>query len=180
MIKRTAKKILDILLNLQQHSLFHGNLKPENIMIDDNNEIELSDSKTTAEMRTKSLNEIRYLSPEVINQDVLTIFSDVWSFGIVMLELALGRDNFLNTNLLSLETNKIKNLFRETEKYTETMIDFISLCFKRNRVLRSTIQNLLNHDWLKSIREETIQRGLFKTSEFHTNVINRSPQIGKF
>uniref|UniRef100_A0A7C9B0U3 Receptor-like serine/threonine-protein kinase n=1 Tax=Opuntia streptacantha TaxID=393608 RepID=A0A7C9B0U3_OPUST len=93
--------------------IVHCDIKPENILLDDNYNAKVSDfglAKLTSQKdrRDRSLASVRgtrgYLAPEWIANLPITSKSDVYSYGMVLLETVSGRRNFE----VSGETNRKK------------------------------------------------------------------------
>ena len=94
---RIIRDVSKALNEIHRQSLIHQNLKPENILINDNNSFVISDmalSKSTrATMSKESMDRytssIAYKAPES-KLGKSTIKSDIWSLGAITFELLIG------------------------------------------------------------------------------------------
>ncbi|KAF8025072.1 hypothetical protein BT93_F2044 [Corymbia citriodora subsp. variegata] len=86
-----------------QEPIIHGNIKPENILLDESYNAKVSDfglSKlwNPGDYTSPALSSIRgtrgYLAPEQLANQPVTLKSDVYSFGLVLLEMVGGRRSF--------------------------------------------------------------------------------------
>lgn len=140
------------------------NLKPENILIDNNNELKITDFGISkiAERKSSSpikvIENMRYFSPEALNAgdnlSIITFKSDIWSYGIVILESAFGRDTYRNTDIMEIDQEKVKAEFDKRGGYSNEMRDFIARCFTERAEERPSVDDLLSDDWFNDVRFE--------------------------
>ncbi|KAG5251565.1 U-box domain-containing protein [Salix suchowensis] len=105
---RIAAELCSALIFLhssKQQSIVHGDLKPANILLDENFVTKLSDfgicrllyhkegsSNNTTICRTDPKGTFTYMDPEFLSTGELTPKSDVYSFGIILLRLLTARE----------------------------------------------------------------------------------------
>lgn len=84
-------QLLSALKHLQKYKIVHADIKLENIIINNNNEIKLIDfglSRVIESGKILQINNhigtIGYVSPEVMVDNYITIKTDVWSVGVLM------------------------------------------------------------------------------------------------
>ena len=79
------------MIYLHQHHTIHCDLRPENILLDDNLEAHITNfalSKlVSSDNQINFTDEFNYKAPEVINNDEYTYKSDIYSFGVLMYEV---------------------------------------------------------------------------------------------
>lgn len=95
-----GKQILSGLQHAHSKNVVHKDIKSQNILIDENKQIKITDFGTADILdeditRTQSLmGTPQYIAPEILNRDPLTNQSDIYSVGILMYELLVGKAPF--------------------------------------------------------------------------------------
>ncbi|HZG74122.1 MAG TPA: Stk1 family PASTA domain-containing Ser/Thr kinase, partial [Chondromyces sp.] len=120
-----VEKALDIMKQLvsaiafaHHHSIIHRDIKPQNILIDRNGTVKITDfgiamalSATSITQTNAVLGSVHYISPEQARGGIATRKSDIYSLGIVMFELLTGRLPFSGESAVSIA---LKHLQSET------------------------------------------------------------------
>ncbi|EEG26501.1 protein kinase domain-containing protein, partial [Corynebacterium matruchotii] len=94
------RSVLTGLAAVHNAGMVHRDLKPDNILIDGNHQVKLSDFglvRAASASQGKSnqiVGTVAYLSPEQVSGDDITTASDVYSAGIVLFELLTGTTPF--------------------------------------------------------------------------------------
>ena len=122
--------------------IVHRDIKPSNILIDSTGCIKLSDFGVSGKLAntigiaTTFAGTLTYMSPERIQGEGHSSNSDVWSFGLSLLECALGHFPFLavdeDKNAITFFEllHRIQNNPTELpDDYSEDFKDFVSLWF---------------------------------------------------
>ena len=112
-----------------------------------------------------------YMSPEVIkgsNEGRLGAI-DIWSLGCVILEMSTGRRPWAS---LDNEWAIMYNIAQgnppqlpSREQLSEQGIDFLKRCFERDPKRRASAAELLQCEWIKSIRQQVVPTAETPTSE---------------
>ena len=115
--------------------------------------------KSTLEYKL-DYDEHRYMSPERLNGEHYSYTSDVWSLGILVLTLMIGKLPFKDSALMfSFELIKAVSKGIEAWDLPDNLMtgrtllqDFVSKCIAINPDERSTAEELLKHPWIVSHR----------------------------
>lgn len=162
-IKSFSKQILLDIYDLIERGTIYGGLKPENILIDDFGGLKLADFGLARETNGYSKlstqiieGAMRYLSPELEYGIPQSEKSDVWAFGVVLLELAYGRGTYKDLDISRMDMTKIRKEFETKGGYSNEMSRFIAKCFERESADRATIKELLEDEWLEGVNINTV------------------------
>lgn len=170
--KLLTKQILEGLTYLNSNGFSHSNLKPNNILIEANGLVKLSDfftiskSKITQSNDNKivATNNICYLAPEIVLTAKKTIKSDIWSLGCIILELLTGNkpwgDQYNNINNISKEINK-GNSPKIPESLSKTAQNFLKSVFEIDENKRPSAVELLTDPFVLEINEKQENIGDF-------------------
>jgi|688.fasta_scaffold341276_1 serine/threonine protein kinase len=106
------------MLYLHENRVLHRDLKPQNILLQDD-KIKLCDFGFAKKMSasTNFLRSIKgtplYIAPEILQSKPYTHKVDIWSFGIILYELAYGKTPFYATTIPQLQPK----ILHEAVKY---------------------------------------------------------------
>lgn len=92
-IIRIIRKIVNGLMYLKENFIIHRDIKVENILINDEDDIKISDFGLSVKLDNiddtcnKSSGTIYYMSPQVVQEQEYSFETDVWSLGVLFYEL---------------------------------------------------------------------------------------------
>ena len=164
-----AFQILNGIAYIHKCKIAHMDIKPQNIVIDNELNTKLIDFSISLNYANKNLeNEIilpcrgtlLYMSKEVLNSEKIKIKDlnkvDLYSFGVVLYNLAFGSYPYELTYKeqddidLILEKMKNKKLdFKNDMNYSSYFIDFLRKLLEKDINKRINIYEALNHYWIK-------------------------------
>lgn len=158
-----AHHILTAIFNSWEKGFINIDIKPENILIDEFSLLKLTDlgfEKDTngqPKLSSKTIDGTgKYWPPELEYGESQSEKSDVWSLGVLLLELAYGRDTYSDSEIRSMDSNKIKEELEAKRGYSNEMVSFLLKCFERESIDRATIEELLRHKWLRDVDINTV------------------------
>ncbi|EEC80000.1 hypothetical protein OsI_21652 [Oryza sativa Indica Group] len=137
--------------------IIHRDLKPSNILINHMGEVKISDFGVSAIIASSSAQRdtftgtYNYMAPERISGQKHGYMSDIWSLGLVILELATGefpyprRESFYELLEAVVEHPPPS---APSDQFTEEFCSFVSACMQKKASDRSSAQILLNHPFL--------------------------------
>ena len=161
-----------ILLGLHYlHSLniMYRDMKPENILLDENGNAALADygiSKIIKEgEKTKSfVGTPDYVAPEIILQKGHNKMVDVWCFGIILYEMIYGLPPFYNKqqNIMLNNIIKINPTFPKMIKISPELEDIITLCLQKDpkkRIGNNGLEEIMKHKFFEPLDWELMKQG---------------------
>jgi serine/threonine protein kinase len=90
-----------------------------------------------------------YLSPELLNDEKYGKEVDVWSIGVLAYELCTGKAPFASKQDKDTRKKITKLDFSIPSNFSRELRDFVEGILKKNPEKRPTIEEVLNHRWLK-------------------------------
>ena len=165
-----AKQILNGLDFLHQSKIVHMDIKPQNILIDEKLNIKITDFSVSFSYKNYNRNEKivlpfsgtnLYMSPEIISRTKIDYEDcnkiDLFSLGVVLYNLAFEKFpydlSYYYTNNLGLLLTKINqsklSIPKLDRNYSKYFQNFLSGLLEKNIKKRTSIQEALNHPWIK-------------------------------
>jgi calcium-dependent protein kinase len=160
-------QILLALNYIHNKNIMHRDLKPENILLEsgdiNNLNIKLSDfgfATYYAPGESLQCGSPLYMAPEIVKSEKYTEKVDIWSTGVIAYILLSGRPPFGGKQKQEIYRN-IKNaelVFPDQywKNISAEAIDFIKLALTRDKTIRPSAQELIQHNWI-SLRASKAQ-----------------------
>ncbi|XP_076026591.1 death-associated protein kinase 2 isoform X1 [Genypterus blacodes] len=156
------KQLLDGVKYLHSKMIAHFDLKPENIMLLDRNvslpRIKLIDFGLAHRIEPGAdfkniFGTPEFVAPEIVNYEQLGLEADMWSIGVITYVLLSGASPFLGEskqetlgNISAMSYDFDEEFFSSTSELAK---NFIRQLLEKDTRKRMTIQDALNHPWIK-------------------------------
>jgi hypothetical protein len=155
---RICYDVLEGLKHMHSMNFVHRDIKSDNVLLNSKGEIKLADFGFSAELtqeklkRTSVIGTPYWMPPEVINGEEYDVKVDVWSLGIMVMEMCEGEPPYMDfpplRALFLITTKGIPPLAQE-DKWTKDLKDFRALCITVDPSARPDATGMLNHPFLK-------------------------------
>jgi serine/threonine protein kinase len=113
-VLRVTRDIATGMAYLHSRQILHGDLSSNNVIFDKDHVAKISDFGLSREFGgativTSALGTTSYMAPELLTSGKLNKASDVYSFGIILLEMLTGKRAFSGMRYVEVITNKLAN-----------------------------------------------------------------------
>ncbi|OAA58278.1 STE20 kinase [Cordyceps fumosorosea ARSEF 2679] len=147
------------LQHLHSKQIVHRDIKSDNVLIDSRGNVKITDfgycAKLTARRskRATMVGTTYWMAPEVVRQKRYGYKVDVWSLGIMAIEMAESEPPYMDMEpmraLYLIATGTAPPL-REPQRHSSLLKQFLATCLVVDAERRATIEVLLGHDFLRS------------------------------
>lgn len=151
------EQVTSAIEHAHQHGIIHRDIKPQNILIDENDNVKITDfgiatalSATTITQTNSVLGSVHYLSPEQARGGMANKKSDVYSLGIVMFELLTGRLPFSGESAVSIALKHLQTTTPSVKRWNPSVPQSVE-----NIVLKATAKDSFHrYDSVHEMKED--------------------------
>ncbi|XP_045805376.1 CBL-interacting protein kinase 5-like isoform X4 [Trifolium pratense] len=158
MARKYFQQLIEAVNHCHKRGVYHRDLKLENLLLDENGDLKVSDFGLSALLESKKKDGLlhttcgtpAYVAPEVIRQKGYDgAMADIWSCGIILYVLLAGYLPFNDKNLMEMYKKIAKAEFKFPQWFRSDAKRLIYRILDPDPRTRITINNIMQNSWFQ-------------------------------
>ncbi|KAL7718750.1 Protein kinase [Entamoeba marina] len=151
------REVMKGLLYLHNRHKIHRDIKSDNILISSDGSVKIGDFGYAAQLtsqrnkRNSIVGTPYWMAPEVIRNKLYDAKADIWSIGIMMMEMTEGDPPYMELpplRALFLITTKGIPPLKERESWSKELVKLVESCLMKDPSLRPTSEQVLESEFI--------------------------------
>eukprot|EP00468_Gymnochlora_sp_CCMP2014_P013552 CAMPEP_0167746712 /NCGR_PEP_ID=MMETSP0110_2-20121227/3866_1 /TAXON_ID=629695 /ORGANISM="Gymnochlora sp., Strain CCMP2014" /LENGTH=1248 /DNA_ID=CAMNT_0007631509 /DNA_START=186 /DNA_END=3929 /DNA_ORIENTATION=- len=154
-VQTVARQVVCALDYLHSHRIIHRDIKPQNVLFCNGGRVALCDFGFARLMsqHTTMLTSIKgtplYMAPELVKEQPYNHTADLWSLGVILYELRVGKPPFFTNNIYKLIRMIVNDPVRYPPSIPAQMRSFLELLLVKDPKLRAKWPQVRSHPWIE-------------------------------
>lgn len=144
---------------LHSQCIVHRDLKPENLLVNHNDVLKIADfgwCAVSTVTRCTFCGTLDYLAPEMIQGRGHNHTLDIWSLGVLLYEMVVGRPPFQSTNHMTLISKILSTELRFPAFVQPEISDLVHRLLQREPADRLPLELVLRNAWVLGTSSQTV------------------------
>ncbi len=177
-----TKQIIDGIKHAHDNQIVHRDIKPQNILVDENQTLKILDfgiakalSETTMTQTNHVLGTVQYLSPEQARGESTDNGTDIYSIGVVLYEMLVGKPPFSGETAVGIAIKHIQDpMPNATDKRSEipqALSNVVLKATEKDKADRYLAVNEMQNDLDSVLSDSRKDEAIYQSDEANAKTV---------